>query len=201
MILDQASSSRPEYTRETECVIERRVMITYRQQCSKELSTPKAAKGSKKLLTPSLIMFILCIDYIYGSGESMHIHLSYSNPVPLYRQIVDQIKEKILSGELPPGTPLPSIRHLAEEAMTSVITTKRAYSELENEGIIVTRPGLGSFVADFTYNDLGAIREESVNECIFELISTAKLVGISDEKLLDMVKEALKEETRRYERQ
>ncbi|NLJ61160.1 MAG: GntR family transcriptional regulator, partial [Firmicutes bacterium] len=61
----------------------------------------------------------------------MHIQLSYSNPVPLYRQIVDQIKEKILSGELPPGTPLPSIRQLAEEAMTSVITTKRAYSELE----------------------------------------------------------------------
>jgi GntR family transcriptional regulator len=85
--------------------------------------------------------------------------------------------------------------------MTSVITTKRAYSELENEGIIVTRPGLGSFVANFTYNDLGAIREESVNECISELISTARLVGISDEKLLDMVKEALKEETRRYERQ
>ena len=152
-------------------------------------------------MTPSVIMFILCIDYIYSSGEHMHIQVSYSNPVPLYRQIVDQIKEKILSGELPPGTPLPSIRQLAEEAMTSVITTKRAYSELENEGIIVTRPGLGSFVANFTYNDLGVIREESVNERIFELISTAKLVGISDEKLLDMVKEALKEETRRYERQ
>ncbi len=131
----------------------------------------------------------------------MHIQLSYSNPTPLYRQIVDQIKEKILSGELLPGTPLPSIRQLAEEAMTSVITTKRAYSELENEGIIVTRPGLGSFVANFTYKDLGTIREESVKECISDLISVAKLVGISDEKLLDMVKKALKEEAGRYEPQ
>lgn len=146
-------------------------------------------------------MSILCIDYIYSSGESMHIQLSYSNPTPLYRQIVDQIKEKILSGELLPGTPLPSIRQLAEEAMTSVITTKRAYSELENEGIIVTRPGLGSFVANFTYKDLGTIREESVKECISDLISVAKLVGISDEKLLDMVKKALKEEAGRYEPQ
>ena len=146
-------------------------------------------------------MLILCIDYMYSSGEFMHIQLSYSNPVPLYRQIVDQIKEKILSGELPPGTPLPSIRQLAEEAMTSVITTKRAYSELENEGIIVTRPGLGSFVANFTYSDLGAIREDSVNECISQLISTAKLVGKSNERLLDMVKKALKEEAGRYEPQ
>lgn len=158
-------------------------------------------KTSKKLLTLPIIMLILCIDYIYSSGEFMHIQLSYSNPVPLYRQIVDQIKEKILSGELPPGTPLPSIRQLAEEAMTSVITTKRAYSELENEGIIVTRPGLGSFVANFTYSDLGAIREDSVNECISQLISTAKLVGISNERLLDMVKKALKEETVRHEPQ
>ena len=130
----------------------------------------------------------------------MHIQLSYSNPTPLYRQIVDQIKEKILSGELC-LEPLPSIRQLAEEAMTSVITTKRAYSELENEGIIMTRPGLGSFVANFTYKDLGTIREESVKECISELISAAKLVGISDEKLLNMVKKALKEETVRYEPQ
>lgn len=131
----------------------------------------------------------------------MHIHLSFSNPVPLYRQIVDQIKEKVLSGELPPGTPLPSIRQLAEEAMTSVITTKRAYSELENEGIIVTRPGLGSFVADLSNSDLKEIREDSVNERIQDLITTARLVGISSARLLKMVREALEEETKGYERQ
>lgn len=77
----------------------------------------------------------------------MLIFLSPQNPVPFYQQIVEQIKNKIFSGELRPHEALPSIRQLAKELITSVITTKRAYEELERQGLIYTRAGRGSFVA------------------------------------------------------
>ncbi len=74
--------------------------------------------------------------------------VSPANPEPLYQQVVDQLRGLILRGELAPGSPLPSVRQLAEEISASVITTRRAYTELEREGMIVTRQGLGTFVAD-----------------------------------------------------
>ena len=77
----------------------------------------------------------------------MIINLSPQNPAPLYQQIVEQIKAKIIAGELKDHEPLPSIRQLAKEVTTSVITTKRAYEELEREGFIYTRAGMGSFVS------------------------------------------------------
>ncbi|HTI97947.1 MAG TPA: GntR family transcriptional regulator, partial [Dongiaceae bacterium] len=66
----------------------------------------------------------------------------------LYQQIVDRLKREISEGRLPPGAPLPSFRKLAEELLVSVITVKRAYEELEREGIIYRRQGLGTFVAE-----------------------------------------------------
>ena len=74
----------------------------------------------------------------------MRIDVSPNNPVPLYQQIVEQVRAKILTGELNAGDPLPSIRQLAGQLLASVITTKRAYSELEAEGLIMTRTGLGT---------------------------------------------------------
>ncbi|HCW51249.1 MAG TPA: GntR family transcriptional regulator, partial [Clostridiales bacterium] len=70
----------------------------------------------------------------------MLIVLDNSNPAPLYQQIVDQVRAKVLAGEIQPGTQLPSIRQLAADLLTSVITTKRAYQELEAAGLIQTRP-------------------------------------------------------------
>jgi GntR family transcriptional regulator len=77
----------------------------------------------------------------------MLIILSPQNPTPFYQQIVEQIKNKIFSGEFESHEALPSIRQLAKELTTSVITTKRAYEELEREGFIYTRAGKGSFVS------------------------------------------------------
>ena len=77
----------------------------------------------------------------------MEIYLSNSGQEPIYAQITRQIKEQILSGKLKEGDALPSIRLLAKELRISVITTKRAYEDLETEGFIVTTPGKGSFVA------------------------------------------------------
>ena len=77
----------------------------------------------------------------------MDLFISNTIGVPIYAQITRQIKEKILSGELTQGEALPSIRLLAKELRISVITTKRAYEDLEKEGFIYTQQGRGSFVA------------------------------------------------------
>ncbi|MBM3822962.1 MAG: GntR family transcriptional regulator [Verrucomicrobia bacterium] len=74
--------------------------------------------------------------------------LSAAAPGPLYQQIVDGLKREVSSGRLPGGTALPSFRALAQDLMVSVITVKRAYEDLEREGIILRRQGLGTFVAE-----------------------------------------------------
>lgn len=81
-------------------------------------------------------------------AEPSELFLSNTDPTPMYGQIVEQVTAKILAGDWLPGQPLPSIRQLAAGSKVSVITVKRAYLELERAGIIVTRPGKGSFVAD-----------------------------------------------------
>lgn len=77
----------------------------------------------------------------------MEILISNASGLPIYEQITTQIKQKILSGELAAGEALPSIRALAKDLRISVITTKRAYDELEREGLVCTVAGKGCFVA------------------------------------------------------
>lgn len=78
----------------------------------------------------------------------MRVVLSHSSGVPLYEQIVEQIRQEILAGELASGAALPSLRALARDLRVSLITTTRAYNELAAEGLIVNVPAKGSFVAD-----------------------------------------------------
>lgn len=87
----------------------------------------------------------------------MNIIISNADRKPIYDQISTQIREKILTGELQAGEPLPSMRLLAKELRISVITTKRAYEELERDGFIVTMTGKGSFVAQ---KNVDFIKEE-----------------------------------------
>ena len=87
----------------------------------------------------------------------MNIYIRNDSGQPIYEQIVSQIKALILSDELQPGDALPSMRLLAKELRISVITTKRAYEELERQGFIVSQTGKGSFVAE---KDLELVREE-----------------------------------------
>ncbi len=91
----------------------------------------------------------------------MNIIISNSNGQPIYNQIVSQIKNLIISGELKEGDALPSMRILAKELRISVITTKRAYEELEREGFIVSFTGKGSFVAG---KNLDLIKEQQLKE-------------------------------------
>ena len=91
----------------------------------------------------------------------MQIYLSNSGQEPIYAQITRQIKQQILSGALHPGDALPSIRLLAKELRISVITTKRAYEDLERDGFILTQPGRGSFVAE---QNPALLREEHLKK-------------------------------------
>ena len=96
----------------------------------------------------------------------MFIALSSENPDPMYRQVLDQIKDAIASGDLQTDELLPSIRELALALGVSVITIKRAYQDLESAGLIRTRRGLGSFV---TAVDPERLRQEKLDEFQKEL--------------------------------
>ena len=118
----------------------------------------------------------------------MDIIISNASGAPIYEQICTQVKAKITSGELAEGDALPSIRLLAKELRISVITTKRAYEELEREGFLVTYPGKGSFVAG---KNLELIREERLRQ-IEELLCRAKELadqcGLSCAELCEMLR-------------
>ena len=116
----------------------------------------------------------------------MNLRISNSSGVPIYEQIVSQIKAKIMSGELKDGVPLPSMRLLAKDLRISVITTKRAYEELEKEGFIYTVAGKGSFVAP---KNVELLREENLKKIegyIQEIRKLAMPCGLSLEDIIEM---------------
>jgi len=117
----------------------------------------------------------------------MKIIISNSSNQPIYEQIVSQIKELIMKGELLDANPLPSIRNLAKELQISVVTTKRAYDELEREGFIVTVPGKGSYVATQNKELLHEKRLKVVEEKLAEAVNAAKFIQLSLEQLQEML--------------
>ena len=138
-------------------------------------------------------MFIVYILNIYTiliavlRGDMMNIIISNRDERPIYEQITSQLKKMIISGELKEGQMLPSMRALAKDLRISVITTKRAYEELEKDGMIVTVTGKGSFVAE---QNTQLIKEEKLKDienkisCIWE---EARLCGITLEELREML--------------
>ena len=117
----------------------------------------------------------------------MDIIISNSSGQPIYEQICRQIKGAIATGKLPPGEPLPSIRSLARDLRISVITTKRAYEELERDGFIQTVAGKGSFVAQ---QDLELAKESNLREIENHLSAALELgrqSGLTLEELHDIL--------------
>ena len=113
----------------------------------------------------------------------MDIIISNTGGQPIYEQICRQIKGAIAAGKLRPGEPLPSIRALARDLRISVITTKRAYEELEREGFITTVPGKGCFVAP---RNLELVRENAlrqVEEHLQRAVDAAKMGGIARDEV------------------
>lgn len=117
----------------------------------------------------------------------MEIIISNSNGVPIYEQIIEQIKAKIISGELKEGELLPSIRALAKDLRCSVITTKNAYEELVNEGYVKTIPSKGFYVAEI---NMDIAKEEQLNkiqELLDTIVSAAKMNNISKDMIYQML--------------
>lgn len=117
----------------------------------------------------------------------MDILLRNTGGQPIYEQIADQIKGHILDGSLAAGTALPSIRLLARDLRISVITTKRAYEELEREGLIQTVPGKGSFVAPQNRELLREAQLRRVEAALNQAITEARRGGLTLAELREML--------------
>ncbi|MDD3794589.1 MAG: GntR family transcriptional regulator [Lachnospiraceae bacterium] len=117
----------------------------------------------------------------------MKIIISNQSELPIYAQIKEQIKEQILNGQLADGTVLPSIRGLAKELSVSVITTSRAYSDLEAEGFIATAQGRGSIVLSRNNDILREQYLKRIEEGLNTAIRTAGLINLPREELHTMV--------------
>lgn len=141
------------------------------------------------------MLYVLCGDatpraaafFAKKQGKTVKIIVSSQSELPIYAQIREQIKEQILNGQIPEGTALPSIRGLAKEIGVSVITTTRAYSELEKEGFIASMQGRGSVVLK---KDNAFLREKilvRIEEGISAAIETARTVQMDKEEFLSLV--------------
>ena len=124
----------------------------------------------------------------------MKIIISNSSEDPIYEQIIKQIKNQIINGELDEEEPLPSIRKLARELGISVITTKRAYEELEREGFIDTVGGKGSFVAGQNREFLKEKKMKAVEDKLTEAVAEARMLDIGYKELKEMLSILYKEE-------
>ncbi|UCE07693.1 MAG: GntR family transcriptional regulator [bacterium] len=124
----------------------------------------------------------------------MKIIISNSSPDPIYEQVSKQIKAQIISGEMAEGDALPSIRKLAMELQISVITTKRAYEELEKEGFIDTVSGKGCFVAMQNKELLREKKMKTVEDLLSDAVSEAKKLGISFKEIKEMLELLYNEE-------
>lgn len=124
----------------------------------------------------------------------MKIIISNSSDMPLYQQIKDQIKDAILRSELKEGELLPSIRTFANDLRVSVLTTRRVYDELEQEGFIASKPGIGTFVASENLELLRESKRHMVEVKLTEVWETARSLGITKDELYSMMDLLFEEE-------
>ncbi len=117
----------------------------------------------------------------------MNIFIKEESSLPIYEQIVSAVKNSILNHELAPGDMLPSIRSLAKSLGISVITTKRAYEELEKQGLIYSEQGKGFFVSRFNPNILLEEQLKTLEEHLADVVLEAKTLNLSVGELADMV--------------
>ena len=113
----------------------------------------------------------------------------------MYLQIMEQIRHRVATGDWQPGQEIPSIRAMAVDLRVSVITVKRAYLELEREGVIVSRQGKGSFVAQNVH--LGtSLKQRELHEHLDAAVRIGRLLGFDDATLVERLERALKAEKR-----
>ena len=126
--------------------------------------------------------------YTVNTDKHSGFVISQTDPRPLYQQVKDQLRHRVAVGELKPGDEIPSIRQLAADIRVSVITIKRAYLELELEGVIQTRQGRGSFVADNV--QLGeSLKEQELDSHLRGAVHAGALLHLTEEQLIERLRE------------
>lgn len=124
----------------------------------------------------------------------MFIRVNSNSSEPIYEQITHQLREKIINGELEPGEMLPSIRIMAKDLGISVITTKRAYEELEKEGLVESVGGKGTFVSARNREFIREKRVHQMEEKLSEVIRESKMLNIGLQGLKVMVEVLYRDE-------
>ncbi|MCA1033821.1 GntR family transcriptional regulator [Bacillus infantis] len=119
------------------------------------------------------------------------IRLSKESRVPIYHQIEGQVKALIASGVLPAGSPLPSIRSLSKDLEVSVITTRRAYQDLEYKGFITTIQGKGTFVAEVAESEKADVKHSSVYQALENGIRTAMSYDCTLEEIEEIIQQVI----------
>jgi len=109
--------------------------------------------------------------------------ISPAAPGPLYEQVVGAVKREVAAGRLKPGEALPSLRVLAADLMVSLITVKRAYEELERDGVIYSRQGLGAFVAAAGLDHVREQKAEAAEAALRAAVAAGRAAGLSDDDL------------------
>lgn len=117
----------------------------------------------------------------------MKIIISNTSDKPLYQQIKDQIKEAIFTGELTNGNTMPSIRNFANDLKVSVLTIRRVYEELENEGFLTRQVGVGTFISTGNIEMIRDSKRRIVEQKMADMIQDAKSLGITQLELQEMM--------------
>lgn len=123
----------------------------------------------------------------------MHIILNNTSMVPIYEQLMAQVKKEIISGNLAENEVLPSVRALSGELRISALTVKKAYDKLEEEGFVVTVHGKGTYVAATNRQLAIEARRKAVEDDFASAVKKANAVGLSKDEILEIVKIILEE--------
>ena len=123
----------------------------------------------------------------------MHIIINHSSMDPIYEQIVAQIKAEIISGALSAGEALPSVRTLSRELKISALTVKKAYDYLEEEGLVVTVHGKGSFIAQANQGMLMEERRKELENDLEQAVRKARAGGLTDEEICELFQLVMEE--------
>lgn len=125
----------------------------------------------------------------------MHIILNHSSMIPIYEQIMDQVKNQIITGEMKENEALPSVRVLSAELKISALTVKKAYDKLEEEGFVITVHGKGTYVAATDKELAFEARRKAVEDDFTSAIEKAKAVGMTQAEIREIVEIILEDET------
>ena len=123
----------------------------------------------------------------------MHVIINNSSMIPVYEQVVEQIRQQIMLGTLKEGEGLPSVRSFANELKISALTVKKAYDKLEEDGLVVTVHGKGSYVAATDSGLAAEARRKAAEEELSLAVSKAKLAGLENDDIREILEMILEE--------